>query len=98
MLKTIIFNFKFFRFIQSGLYLDFLIKKLTEIFVKNYFVYSSHYFGEKYIIEYLTKKIIESWIFNLNKNHFHFNFLNSLFFIQNISFIFIFISLFIIIF
>lgn len=93
MLKTIIFNFKFFRFVQSGFYIDFLIKKIVEIFVKNYFIYSSHFFGEKYVIEFLTKKLVESWIFNSNKNYFFFNLLNSYFFIQFVSYIFLFFSI-----
>jgi len=60
MLNFQIFNFKFFRFIQSGFYLDFIIKKIIEIFVKNYFIYTSHFFGEKYMVEFLTKKTLES--------------------------------------
>lgn len=67
MLKFKIVEFSFFRFIQSGLYLDFLLKKLIEIFVKNVFVYSALFLGEKYMIEFLTKKIIDSSIFNVNK-------------------------------
>lgn len=92
MLKFFIFEFKFFRFIQTGFYLDFIIKKFIEIFVKNYFVYTSNFFGEKYIIEYLTKKIIESWIFNSNKCFFFFELFNSQFFVQFLSFIFFFFS------
>jgi hypothetical protein len=58
MLKNSIFNFKFFRFVQTGLYLDFFFKKIIEIFVKNYLVLTAQFFGEKYVIEYFTKKII----------------------------------------
>ncbi len=67
MLKFDIFTFRFFRFIQSGLYVDFFFKKISETFVRNFFIYSAHYFGEKYMIEYLTKKIIDSSIFNTNR-------------------------------
>lgn len=67
MLKFTVLTFRFFRFIQSGLYVDFFLKKLAEVFVRNVFIYSSHYFGEKYMIEYLTKKIIDSSIFNTNR-------------------------------
>lgn len=67
MLKFNVFTFRFFRFIQSGLYVDFFFKKISEIFVRNIFIYTSHYFGEKYMIEYLTKKIIDSSIFNTNR-------------------------------
>ncbi len=67
MLKFNVLTFRFFRFIQSGLYVDFFLKKLSEVFVRNFFIYSAHYFGEKYMIEYLTKKIIDSSIFNTNR-------------------------------
>ena len=67
MLKFKIVEFNFFRFIQSGLYFDFFLKKIIEIFVKNVFIYSALFLGEKYMIEFLTKKIIDSGVFNLNK-------------------------------
>lgn len=94
MLKLFIFKYDFFKFIQSGFYLDFIIKKISETFVKNYFIYSSHYFGEKYVIEYITKKIIESWVFNSNKNFFFFSLFNSIFFIQLLTTIFFYFSIF----
>jgi hypothetical protein len=49
MLKFKIVTFSFFRFIQSGLYLDFFLKKLVELFVKNFFIYAAQFLGEKYI-------------------------------------------------
>ena len=67
MLNFKIVTFNFFRFIQSGLYLDFFLKKIVELFVRNFFVYAAQFLGEKYMIEYLTKKIIDSSIFNTNK-------------------------------
>lgn len=67
MLKFKIVEFNFFRFIQSGLYLDFFFKKIIEIFIKNVFIYSAQFLGEKYMIEFLTKKVIDSSIFNINK-------------------------------
>jgi hypothetical protein len=60
MLKNLIFKFQFFRFIQTGLFIDFFLKKLIEIFVKNYLVLTAQFFGEKYVIEIITKKIIDS--------------------------------------
>lgn len=54
-------------FIQSGLYFDFLIKKIGEIFVKNFMVLTPLFFGEKYLIEVLTKKIIENFLTRFNK-------------------------------
>lgn len=52
---------------QSGFYIDFFVKKLSEIFVRNVFIYTALFFGEKYMIEVLTKKIIENLIFKLNR-------------------------------
>lgn len=92
MLKNIMFNFKFFRFIQTGLYLDFFLKKIIEIFVKNYLVLTAQFFGEKYMIEYLTKKIIDSWFFNNNKFFGLFELTQSNFFVQFLSFLFFFLS------
>ena len=56
MLRNKLINFKFFKFVQSGFYMDFIFKKLSEMFIRNIFIYSSLFFGEKYMIEYLTKK------------------------------------------
>ena len=67
MLKFKIVTFEFFRFIQSGLYVDFFLKKLIELFVKNFFIYAAQFIGEKYMIEFLTKKVIDSSVFNTNK-------------------------------
>ncbi len=52
---------------QSGFYFDFMFKKFAEIFIRNVFVYASLFFGEKYMIEHLTKKVVDSFIFNSNK-------------------------------
>lgn len=98
MLKFKIVEFNFFRFIQSGLYFDFFLKKLVEIFVKNVFVYSSHYLGEKYMIEFLTKKVIDSSIFNTNKLINFNDLFYSYYFIQLLCIFFYFFSIFNIIF
>jgi len=66
-LSSIIIKFSFFRFIQSGLYIDYILKKFIEVFVKNVFVYSALFLGEKYMIELLTKKVIDSSLFNTNR-------------------------------
>lgn len=58
MLKSKIIEFSFIRFIQSGLYVDFFIKKISEIWIKNTFIFTAQFFGEKYLIEYLTKKLL----------------------------------------
>lgn len=83
-------TFRFFRFSQNNFYIDFFLKKLIEIFVKNFFIFSAHYFGEKYIIEFLTKKIIDSYLFNINRFVGFFELFFSYFFIQIVFFFFFF--------
>lgn len=92
MLKNIFITFNFHRFMQSGSYLDFFVKKWAEIFIKNIFIYSSQFFSEKYIIEYLTKKLITNLIFVFNKKLSFFSLNYFFFFIQLISIIFYFFS------
>ena len=67
MLYSFFITFKFHRFCQSGCYFDFFYKKISEVFVRNIFVYAAQFVGEKYMIEVLTKKIIDQSIFVLNK-------------------------------
>ena len=52
---------------QSGAYFDYFLKKLSEIFLRNVFVCMSQFFAEKYIIEYLSKKLIESFVYYMLK-------------------------------
>lgn len=85
MLGLFVIRFEFFRFVQSGLYIDFLAKQASEIFVRNFFIYTPLFFGEKFLIEYVTKKTVDSFLFNFNRI---FNYLDldySYFFIQIIS-------------
>jgi hypothetical protein len=94
MLYNFFISWKFHRFCQSGCYFDFFYKKLTDVFVRNVFVYTSQFFAEKYMIEVLTKKIIDKSIFNVNKI-FGFSKLNYItFFIQLIYILFYFLGLF----
>jgi hypothetical protein len=67
MLKTFVISHDFNRFCQSGFYFDFFYKKLSEVFIRNVFVYTAQFLGEKYMIEVLTKKIFDSLVFNTNK-------------------------------
>ena len=67
MLYNFFITFKFHRFCQSGCYFDFFYKKFSEVFIRNVFVYASQFVGEKYMIEVLTKKIIDKSIFVFNK-------------------------------
>lgn len=85
------FDFLFFnkfRFFQSGFYFDFFFKKLSEIFVRNVFIYSAQYFGEKYFIEIFTKKIIVSFIFNFISKYSKNNLLFTTFFNQILIYLF----------
>lgn len=52
-----------FNFFQSGFYIDFIIKKLSELFVRNILIYTGIFFCEKFVIEFTTKKILDSFFF-----------------------------------
>lgn len=93
MLIFYFFSWNFFKSCQNNLYVDFLLKKIAEIFVKNIFIYSAIFFGEKFLIEYFTKKIIESYVFFNNQNFNFFTFYHSFFFLFNISIFCLLISL-----
>lgn len=79
---------------QSGFYFDFLIKKLAEMFIRNVFIYAALFFGEKYMIEHLTKKTVDSFIFNSNK-FFGWTTLNYMWFFYSVLSIVIYILLFV---
>jgi hypothetical protein len=92
---------RFINFIQSGMYIDYIIKKITEAFLRNFFVYSSIFFSEKYIIEFLSKKTVDNLVFffnfqSVNKNYEYSLFYNNivvltitfLFFIEILLFFF----------
>ena len=66
MLFLIFFEYNFFLNLQSGFYMDFFLKKCVEAFIRNFFIYTALFFGEKYMIEVLTKKIFENYINSLN--------------------------------
>ena len=98
MLFFYFFKNNFIIFLQSGFYFDFFFKKISEIFIKNIFIYSALFFGEKYFIEVFTKKILDNFIFLKNKNTFlstqnYKNFFNIF-----VIFIFFLLNLFLIIF
>lgn len=50
----------YINFMQSGMYIDYIIKKLNEMLVRNVLIYSSVFLGEKFIIEFISKKTIDS--------------------------------------
>ena len=93
MLKWDIFSFKYTRFFQTGFYMDFFFKQVVEVLVRNVFIYSSQFFSEKYMIEYLTKKIIDSSIFNINRLLGIGELFYTYYFIQVLSILFYFIIL-----
>ena len=57
---------KFVSFMQSGMYLDYIVKKISEIFVKNVLIYGATFFGEKFIIEFLTRKFLDHFTTNFS--------------------------------
>lgn len=66
LLNLYILSQKFTKFCQSGFYLDFFIKKIAEVVVRNLYIYAAQFLGEKYIIEIFTKKIFNYVIFFIN--------------------------------
>ena len=40
---------------------------MSDVFVRNIFVYAAQFVGEKYMIEVLTKKVIDNGIFVVNR-------------------------------
>lgn len=93
MLYNVFLTFKFFRFSQAGYYFDYFFKNLSEAFIRNVFIYSAQFFGEKYMIEVFTKKILSNSIYKLN-NFWSWSQLYYInFFIQLISFFFYFLSI-----
>lgn len=82
MLFNPLFFFKYLNFFKSGFYIDYIIKKVVELLVKNLFIFSSFFFAEKYLIEFLTKKSVDNAMLKLNSfalEDFNFNTFFSLF-------------------
>jgi len=82
MLFNPLFNFRFLNFFKSGFYIDYIIKKAVEAVVKHLFIFSSFFFAEKYLIEFLTKKSVDNLMLKLNSfaiEEFNFNTFFSLF-------------------
>lgn len=47
---------------KCGFYLDFFFKKLAEVLVRNMLICGGQFFGEKYMVEVLTKNALERLI------------------------------------
>ena len=58
---------KWFGKAQSGFYIDFFLKKICDLFIRNIFIFSAVFFGEKYIVEKLTRKVVDVLLFKSNK-------------------------------
>jgi hypothetical protein len=76
-----------FNFFQSGLYVDFFLKKIGELFTRNVLIYTGIFFCEKFVIEFTTKKCFDSFFF-LSKVFFFPNFFFESFFSQIIFILF----------
>ena len=61
-------------FFKSSFYFDFLIKKISESFVRNVSVYTAIFFCEKFIVEFLTKVVAERYTRSLVNRVSGFNF------------------------
>lgn len=69
-------------FIKSGFYFDFIIKKFSEVILKNIFIYGATFFSEKYWLEFQTRRYINKILFFFKKIDTIINLkINSLFFI-----------------
>jgi hypothetical protein len=65
-LHSFIFKKNFIRAVKCGFYMDFFYKKCCEVFIRNGLIYSSYIFGEKYMIEFLTKLSVDKVIAAFN--------------------------------
>ena len=52
---------KFISFMQSGMYFDFIIKKFSEIFVKNILISGATFFCEKFLVEFISRKLFDNF-------------------------------------
>lgn len=88
MLGSFMFDSRFTNFCQSGWLIDFFLKKCAEVFVRNIFIYTSLFFSEKYIIESLTKRIIDVYLSNTNRWFNFISFTHVNFFLNFLGFFF----------
>jgi len=47
---------------KSGFFIDFITKKIVESFIRNVFISGGYIFGEKFIIEHVTKNAADRLI------------------------------------
>jgi hypothetical protein len=87
MLYSFFFTHKFKQAAQSGFYIDFFLKNVAEIIIRNVLIYSGQFFCEKYLIEYFTKKLFNNFIYFFNQIFKNTNFNYISFFLQIITII-----------
>ncbi len=92
MLHSKLFTFQFYIFSQNGFYLDFFFKKINEILLRNFLIYSAQFFGEKYLIEFFTKLIFNFFFFKFFTFYEESNFIFEFFFYNIIISLLFFIS------
>lgn len=72
---TFIYNYNFYKFIKSGLLIDFYFKRIIYFFLKIIYFVLSNLFGEKYIVEHIFLKLNKfSTIFYKYLNKYSINF------------------------
>lgn len=87
------YTFHYLRFCQSGLYLDFWAKRISESFLRYVLIYGSIFFLEKYLVEHLTKIVMQVVFFKFGKEWLKANLSPLTFFYQLTSIIFLLITL-----
>lgn len=60
MLKNKFISFKFTTHIKSGFYIDYLWRLLAKKYLQNVFIWGALYVSEKFVIEYLTRFIVNN--------------------------------------
>lgn len=48
------------------MYLDYIVKKIAETFTKNVLIYGSTFFGEKFLVEFISRKSLDKITSNLS--------------------------------
>ena len=94
MLFTTFFKKEFFVFGQCGFYFDYILKKFCEIFIRNFLIYGSQFFAEKYLIEFVTKTKLSLFFFKIIKKFDFSQYFYDLYFYNIISTILLIISFF----
>ena len=67
MLHLYLLKWDLIKFIQLGYNIDYIVKNSAIRLVSRVLIFMGFIFGEKYIVEYITKKSIDGFIFNNNR-------------------------------